>query len=78
MAQWLRSLSLVRRIPGSIPGIAQNAHFITATDSWGRCSGCYRPKLTVSSNQGNARMFVHPTLGIMEEHLYAEQSTQAN
>ncbi len=56
MAQWLRSLTLVRKVPGSIPGRAQifvsiAAYFITACD---RCkAGAVDDKdLAVSSNQG--------------------------
>ena len=56
MAQWLRSLTLRRKDPGSFPGRAQKvvsiaAHSITASDSWG---GAVNDKnLAVSSDQGN-------------------------
>ncbi len=62
MVHWLRSLTLVRKVPGPIPGGAQfvsiAARSITASDHG---VGTVDDKdFTVSSNQGNALLFVHP------------------
>ena len=65
LAWWLRSLTLVQRVPGSIPGRAQNlfppllALFLHLTCGPGAVDD---KDLTVSSNQGKAWVFVHLTL----------------
>ena len=64
MVQSLRSLTLVRKVPGSIPSGAPKrndsiaARSITASDHG---VGTVEDKdFAVSSNQGNALLFVHP------------------
>ncbi len=63
MVQWLRYLTLEWRVPGSIPGssLTPLLHLTCG-------AGVVDDKdLTVSSDQGNAWLFVHLTQGIMGE-----------
>ena len=74
----------MRRVPGSIPGRAQKfVSSLLAPLLYPACgAGAVDDKdLTVSTDQGNAWLFVHPTLEIIAAensfvHLYTEWSTQ--
>ena len=61
MAQWLTSLTLLLKVPGSIPGRVNKL--------FSSLLGAVEDKdLVISSDQGNAdSLFVYPTLGIMGE-----------